>query len=127
MRKPIPVLADLYPAGEETCSNCGSENLPGERFYTIFNLFSSHEKICPDCHEIEKRVEKERERQSYIDGEEPWGTDEIVCPWCGYEQLDSWEMPDSDDECECNECGKLFAYERDIQVTYSSERVEENQ
>ena len=79
----------------------------------------------PNCKKVEDDIKKERERQRYVDGEEePTFTDEIVCPWCGYEELDSWEAPDHDDESVCEECGKVFAYEREIEVTYSSRRVE---
>lgn len=125
MRREIPILADIYPAGEETCDSCGTVNLLGESFYTNYRYFSKIERLCPDCYKVEKDIEKKKERQRYIDGEEePSFTDEIVCPWCGCEQYDSWERADSDDEHECDECGKIFAYERNIKVTYSSYRVE---
>lgn len=53
-------------------------------------------------------------------------TREIVCPYCGYEERDSWEV--SPDEkylglVECENCGKEFYAERMIQVTYSTERA----
>lgn len=53
---------------------------------------------------------------------EQYGTSEITCPWCGYEFSDSWEYGDDDDACECPDCGKLFSYTRDIEVTYTSKR-----
>lgn len=43
--------------------------------------------------------------------------DEVTCPYCGYEFNDSWELPDSD-EVECDECHKIFYYERNVSVTY---------
>lgn len=50
-------------------------------------------------------------------------TQEIICPWCGYEHGDSWEhLRDSDDNFQCNDCDKYFSYERDIEVTYSTQR-----
>lgn len=54
-------------------------------------------------------------------------TDEITCPYCGYEMSDSWEMSDTDDEQECynEKCGKLFSYERIVEVTYSSSKIDE--
>ena len=48
-------------------------------------------------------------------------TEEIVCPWCGYETGDSWECSDEGEE-ECPECQKKFNYSRNIQVSYSSWR-----
>jgi len=49
-------------------------------------------------------------------------TDEIVCPHCGEESSDSWECSDSGTD-ECCECGKDFAYQRDITVSYSTYQV----
>ena len=49
------------------------------------------------------------------------GTDEIVCPHCGYEHGDSWEHNDGDaGESECDGCKKPFKWVRDISVTYST-------
>ena len=42
---------------------------------------------------------------------ESHGTDEIVCPYCGYEISDSWEYSDSDDQ-QCCACDKHFHYNR---------------
>jgi len=50
-------------------------------------------------------------------------TDEVVCPYCGYEYGDSWEWPDSG-ETECDECEKTFGYFRNVEVTYSSFKKE---
>lgn len=49
-------------------------------------------------------------------------TDEIVCPWCGQEESDSWEY-DENGTIDC-ECGNKFYYERIIDVTYSTEKIE---
>ena len=55
-------------------------------------------------------------------------TDEIVCPYCGLEHGDSWEVsPDNNDigliECEDDECGKSFYATRNIEVTYSTQKA----
>lgn len=47
---------------------------------------------------------------------------EVVCPNCGYEYSDSWEMQDEGDEI-CDECGCKFSYERDISVSYSTKII----
>ncbi len=52
-------------------------------------------------------------------------TDEVVCPYCGAEQGESWELADNNDDYDCNECGKVFGYERDIEVTYRSWKKEQ--
>ena len=48
---------------------------------------------------------------------------EITCPFCGFQEMDSEECPDSKDEEECLECGSIFSYERKIEVSYSSTKV----
>jgi transcription elongation factor Elf1 len=48
--------------------------------------------------------------------------DEIVCPHCGYEHSDSWEVKHNDGEYNCDSCGKKFHYERHIEVTYSTRK-----
>lgn len=51
-------------------------------------------------------------------------TDEMVCPWCGHEQRDSWESPDDDGRTACNRCGEDFDYTRHVTVTYSTSKPE---
>lgn len=47
----------------------------------------------------------------------------ITCPWCGYEDPDSWEFEgEYDDAYECPECGKKFILEVHTEVTYTSKR-----
>ena len=56
------------------------------------------------------------------------GTDECVCPHCGYEETDSWEIGagrEEDGETECSSCGKPYAYSRHVRVTYSTEKLKE--
>ena len=53
-------------------------------------------------------------------------TDEIVCPYCGNEFSDSWELGDGEDigELECDECNKKFtAYRNLSKPTYSTEKL----
>ena len=52
-------------------------------------------------------------------------TSEIVCPHCGYVHSDSWEAPDEDDEYQCGECLKTFAFRREIDVNYTSWKVKQ--
>lgn len=49
-------------------------------------------------------------------------TDEIVCPHCGYEFGDSWEFPESGDY-KCPDCDNKFKFQREIEVTYSTEKI----
>lgn len=47
----------------------------------------------------------------------------LICPYCGYENTDSWELPDDDEEYECGRCGAIISYERVITVEYNSAPV----
>lgn len=52
-------------------------------------------------------------------------TDDVVCPHCGAEFIDSHEFfmnGRSDATCECEECGKAFEASRDISITYSTRK-----
>lgn len=46
-------------------------------------------------------------------------TDYIICPYCGHKLIDSWEFPDHGD-ADCPECEKVFFFERQTSVTYTS-------
>ncbi|ETA67402.1 hypothetical protein V7O61_08330 [Methanolobus sp. WCC1] len=48
------------------------------------------------------------------------GTRNLVCPWCGYEDLDSWEYHHNSGDDMCKNCGKPFGYERDVSVSYTT-------
>lgn len=50
--------------------------------------------------------------------------DYLTCPYCGYEDHDSFELPDEDDEYECPQCGSTLKYHREISVSYDVEVVE---
>jgi hypothetical protein len=54
-------------------------------------------------------------------------TDEIVCPYCGYEFSESYEFGDGFSEdldiIDCD-CGESFYGSRSIMVSYSTEKLE---
>ena len=48
-----------------------------------------------------------------------------VCPYCGYEELSSWELNMGDGDKEiivCEECNKEFEVNCVIDVTYSTKK-----
>lgn len=52
-------------------------------------------------------------------------TDEIVCPYCGREQSDSWEyhLNDGDEiDIECD-CGKTFFATANVSISYSTSKA----
>lgn len=48
-------------------------------------------------------------------------TDEAVCPHCGHELSDSWELSDNA-EIMCPECEGEFEVERIVHCTYSTSK-----
>ena len=50
-------------------------------------------------------------------------TQEVVCPYCGCEHIDSWEFGESG-EVECADCMKTFKFERIVTCDYSTERLD---
>ena len=56
-------------------------------------------------------------------------TQNPVCPHCGKEMMDSWELDIGDDESEqidCGECEKPYRVSCRVYVKYSTETVEES-
>ena len=49
----------------------------------------------------------------------------IVCPYCGAEDQDCWEIKDNDGFIQCGSCEKKFYYERDISISYTTWTEEE--
>lgn len=56
------------------------------------------------------------------------GTHEVVCPYCGQEHGDSWELSGYDGEestIDCGTCGEEFIYVRNVSVDYTTCKREE--
>lgn len=54
--------------------------------------------------------------------EHEW-TEEIVCPYCGDEDPDSWEWnggEEGDGHTDCKSCGREFYVQRHVLITYST-------
>lgn len=50
-------------------------------------------------------------------------TTEIVCPYCGHKDRDSWEWNDGhegDGTSECGECEREFRVSRHVMIRYST-------
>lgn len=52
-------------------------------------------------------------------------TPEVVCPYCGYEQRDSWELTEDTGETYCDECERTFGYQRFTEYTYTTTKKED--
>lgn len=101
------------------CMECGKET---DKFLWSReedrNKYSSGDLYwCDDC--MSKKM------ALYDWQNEQFETEEIVCPWCGYEYSDSCEFDfrDSDfKEIECEECGNIFEVEAVIKREYTSRK-----
>mgnify|MGYP002868477286 CR=1 FL=1 len=103
-----------------TCTRCGR---PTENFSPYSPLIadlikSAGVSFCDACY---------AELADIRDWEnEQFQTSNLVCPWCGHEDRDSWELADWDGSYECPACGKLFEYEREVEVPYTSRKREQD-
>lgn len=103
-------MADMH-----ICDRCGKPT-PNYKAYVLGPIGGVYGySLCDDCM-------KQDERKRAWRNEQYW-KDEITCPWCGYEDPDSWEFDDEyDDKYECLRCGKPFVLEKLVEVTYTSRR-----
>lgn len=94
------------------CDKCGERVEKGEGIYAIGGYY--HNSTC-----------YEQVKQEYIDNYE-WNkletsyTNEMICPYCGYENRDSFEYDDEEGDRECERCEREFEYSRAIEITYST-------
>ncbi len=51
----------------------------------------------------------------------------LVCPYCGYEDKDEWELSDNEGETFCGRCDEEFAYTRHVSISYSTSKIESNE
>ena len=89
------------------CDGCGlSKNL----------CYYTEGLLCNDCHKI--RVEK---RVIEFDGDThfQWM---IICPYCGMKYNDAFEW-DDDGKRECDDCERIFEYERIVTIEYSTKKT----
>jgi DNA-directed RNA polymerase subunit RPC12/RpoP len=49
-------------------------------------------------------------------------TTNVVCPYCGFEHQDSWEIRDDSGSMNCDDCGKEFEFERTVDITFSTSK-----
>ena len=74
--------------------------------------------ICDECYGEQAKLRAWENEQ--------YETDNLICPWCGYENINSWELSDGEDDYECPACGEVFTYERVVDVHYTSKKRAED-
>jgi transcription elongation factor Elf1 len=55
-------------------------------------------------------------------------TRNMVCPYCGHENMNSWDYMSGEEdlgEVECGECGKDYEAQRIVTVEYKTEKIDE--
>ena len=86
----------------------------------IWNVFLFNQKYYAVC-EVRSVEEKAFVEQIEFkkDGVKELFEMDIICPYCKYEFLDSWEYEDKG-EMECERCGSIFDYIREISISCST-------
>lgn len=51
-------------------------------------------------------------------------TSNITCPYCNWEDRDSWEFDEDEGTRTCGSCDKEFNVSRDVAVTYNTSKIE---
>jgi len=74
--------------------------------------------MCGKCNDAEMA-----RRVAAFEGDTDY-TREVICPHCGRECSDSWEMLEG--ITECSDCGNSYEIERDVEVTYCTRKVGSN-
>jgi hypothetical protein len=100
-----------------TATNKSVDNLFGEKLLLIDD---NYYRIC-SCNPKENTVYVEEVHTPPKNCENKF-EDEIICPYCGYKDCDSWEFSESG-EYECT-CGALLHVEVEYSVTYSAKVLE---
>lgn len=83
----------------------------GEDYYTIGVL--NHVNKSAGVRQVE--IDFEPEDKDYENN--------VICPYCGYEDIDSWELSNDDEEHECGRCRAVMSYQRVVTVEYCSSPV----
>lgn len=98
-----------------TCKRCGRRTGNYSEYVYGRGENKVGESYCDECiDELLARVDWENEsfRES-----------SIVCPWCGYEDPDSFEVAEGEHEdFACRRCGKPFDLEVEVSTEYTTRR-----
>lgn len=99
------------------CFDCGKKAVlvhEGRFSYWKGIVFYTEGAFCDDCYKkvIDKYIEQFDRDTNY--------TDNVVCPKCGFEDVDCIEWVKDYGETECIRCGHNFHYSRETSTHYSS-------
>lgn len=57
-------------------------------------------------------------------------TDNAICPYCGYEDPDAWDIDlghqiEGDGETDCPACSRAYSVSRHVTITYTTKKIGE--
>ena len=81
------------------------------------------EYYTPGVLELKENRAGVRKVQIDLDPDDKDYKGNLTCPYCGYEDGDSWELEDSDKEHECGRCGAIISFGRVVTVEYNASPV----
>ena len=97
-----------------TCTHCHAP----AREERISKLYGYDITLCPAC---------DRRFDALVDWDnEQLLEDKATCPYCGYEDYDSWGYEEGHQVAECPRCGRGFELEVVVDVKYTSSRRSED-
>jgi len=94
------------------CDRCKAEVGKGFGIYANGGFYHRYSCWEEEKQELIKQYEWHEDKTSV--------EEEMICPYCGYEQMNSWEIPGDDGTVECGRCEKEFDFTRNVEVTFST-------
>lgn len=82
-----------------------------------------HAGLCDLCQEKADMMADGRPQGHY-------GTPGLVCPHCGRSETDPWQwfdLHDGEADIECADCGRTYHATQEVEITYSSEPIGEEE
>lgn len=93
---------------------------------TLLKIDHKYYRCCK--HDFKKDILYVEFVDYYLPGmDDDYCDDNLRCPFCGYEEKDSFELSYEDDEYICPQCGSTLKYHREIKISYYVEVVEEKE
>lgn len=97
-----------------TCCSCHAP----AREKRVSRLTGEDFALCPAC---------DRRLGALVDWDnEQLLENNVTCPYCGYEDLDSREYEEGSQEAKCPSCGRMFDLEVVVDVRYTTSRRSED-
>jgi len=51
-------------------------------------------------------------------------TENLVCPYCGKEHFDSWDIPADTGSFECEKCEREFHFEKEEIIRWNTKKID---